>query len=130
MEAIGLAGTDLLALMPGLSACKAGGQYKTLVWDGKSPLPQGVRTHTLIQPDDAAANRLEAPQVITCGSYHGDTLAVSSALEAGMASLQREILRMDGSVCTPCEVALGGFRGTLQQRLLQAALMLRQGTLP
>lgn len=127
METIGVAGAELLALMPGLPPCRAGAQYATLVWDGKCRLPAGMQAHTLIQPDGAPESGLAAPQVITCGTYHGDTLAVSSALEAGMASLQREILRTDGSVCAPCEVPLSEFRGSLQQRLLQAATALRRG---
>lgn len=129
MEQTGIAGARLLALIPGYGPCKAGHRYQTVVWDGKCRLPRGLRAHTVIQPGEAGSSGIAAVQVITCGSYHGDTLTVSSALEGGMASLQREILRTDGSVCTPCEVPLQSFRGDLQQRLLLAALALRQGRL-
>lgn len=129
MERTGIAGAGLLALLPGHEPCKAGRLYQTVVWDGKCRLPRGVRTHTVIQPGEAGDSGLAAVQVITCGSYHGDTLTVSSAMAAGMASLQREICRTDGAVCMPCEVQLQGFGGNLQQRLLLAALALRQGRL-
>jgi hypothetical protein len=129
MEQTGIAGAGLLALMPGHEPCKAGHGYQTVVWDGKCRLPRGLRVHTLIQPGEAGDSGIAAVQVITCGGYHGDTLTVSSAMEGGMASLQRQVLRIDGSVCTPCEVPLGSFSGDLQQRLLLAALALRQGRL-
>ena len=129
MEQTGIAGAGLLALLPGLSPCKAGHGYQTVVWDGKCRLPRGLRVHTLIQPGEAGDSGIAAVQVITCGGYHGDTLTVSSAMEGGMASLQRQISRIDGSICTPCEVPLGSFPGDLQQRLLLAALALRQGRL-
>lgn len=130
MEQTGIAGAGLLALLPGHGPCKAGRLYQTVVWDGKCRLPRGVRAHTVIQPGETDDSGIVAAQVITCGSYHGDTLTVSSAMEAGMAALQREILRTDGSICAPCEVPLQGFGGDLQQRLLLAALALRQGRLP
>ncbi len=129
MEQTGIAGAGLLPLLTGHAPCKAGGLYQTVVWDGKCRLPRGVRAHTVIQPGEAGDSGIAANQVITCGSYHGDTLTVSSALEAGMATLQREILRTDGSICAPCEAPLGSFGGDLQQRLLLAALALRQGRL-
>lgn len=130
MEETGIAGAGLLALLPGHQPCKAGRLYQTVVWDGNCRLPRGLRAHTLIQPGEAGDSGLAAAQVITCGSYHGDTLVISSVLEGGMAALQREICRTDGAVCAPCEVPLQGFGGDLQQRLLLAALALRQGRLP
>ena len=87
------------------------------------------RANLMWEPGEAGDSGIAAVQVITCGGYHGDTLTVSSAMDGGMASLQRQILRIDGSVCTPCEVPLGSFSGDLQQRLLLAALALRQGRL-
>lgn len=129
MEQTGIAGAGLLALLPGHQPCKKGQRYQTVVWDGRCRLPAGVEAHTLIQPGEAGNSGIAAVQVITCGSYHGDTLMVSSVLEGGMAALQREIRRVDGSFCAPCEVCLTGFRGSLPQRLLQAALALRQGRL-
>ena len=130
MEQTGIAGAGLLALLPGLAPCKAGHGYRTVVWDGTCRLPRGLRAHTLIQPGEAGDSGIAAVQVITCGSYHGDTLTVSSAMEGGMASLQRAVLRTDGTECLPCEVSLQGLPGDLQQRLLLAALALRQGRLP
>lgn len=130
METTGIAGARLLALLPGHGPCRAGRVYQTVVWDGRCRLPRGIRAHTVIQPGAAGNSGVAAVQVITCGNYHGDTLTISSAMEPGMAALQREILCADGSLCAPCEVTLGRFGGTLQQRLLLAALALRQGRIP
>ena len=129
MAQTGIAGAGLLALLPGHQPCKKGRRYRTVVWDGCCRLPAGVEAHTVIQPGEAGDSGIAAVQVITCGSYHGDTLIVSSALNGGMAALQREIRRIDDSICAPCEVALSEFRGDLSQRLLQAALALCQGRL-
>ena len=130
MEQTGIAGMGLLTLLPGHRPCRANHLYGTVVWDGICRLPRGVRAHTVIQPGEAGDSGIAAMQVITCGAYHGDTLAVSSALETGMAALQREILQTDGGVCLPREISLASFGGDLQQRLLLAALALRQGRMP
>ncbi len=89
-----------------------------------------TQTKILIIPDDVRdIDCVKADIAISCGISDRNTITLSSSVEGcEMASVQREMLSIDGRIIEPQEIELKDIRGTTAQKLIICALKLVLGS--
>lgn len=84
-----------------------------------------VKANILIMLNDKLFDNVDAQIAISCGVSDKNTLTLSSS-ETGqeMASLQREILSINGKILEPREIDLSNVKGNADEKMLMGALKL------
>ena len=110
--------------------------YKNIIIDNKCRNPDililhknernlYIQTGILIMIDGELLDNIEANIAISCGLSDRNTITLSSAeIDKEMASLQREIISVNGIVHEPKEIDLSFINGTAEEKMMIAALKL------
>ena len=110
--------------------------FDVLVWlsrmedDEEHPLKKAHARALVVCEEEslAALFHCESEMVVTYGLGLRETLTPSSLLrDGGMATLQREIVRLDGQIIEPQDLYLDGLQGDMLEKLATAAVLLLCG---
>lgn len=99
-----------------------------LVWN-KRNIPERccLKTDILIlncEQAQGVSRVCSAKVAISWGTDERDTVALASSMCGGMASLQRQIVSLNGTVVEPTDYALDFIDGTLEEKMVLLCVML------
>ena len=99
-----------------------------LVWNKKNTSERCcLKTDVLIlncEQAQGVSRVCDAKVAISWGTDERDTVALASSMCGGMASLQRQIVSLNGTVVEPTDYSLDFIDGTLEEKMVLLCVML------